>query len=336
VALLIVGRAEWLRWAAFLDLNFLAAGGAACPFPIAPEQMLLLLLLGPLLTFGFLLLTAAIHAGLRLMQQRRLRPPWTPRRFAVAPYCRTAVALYFFTLNAVARTSIEVFSCTTLPDGSYMAALPAIRCDSDAHRAVVPLAVVLLLLYALLVPAWLTFKLWSLHERSMLADPSVQRWWGVIYAPFRDGAFWWGNLQVVFRASLIAVVVAVPENDPARAGALALLCACFQVLQLMIKPNRSPSDNVWESATLVALLALAILITMEVATVWLALVTLGAGSAVTARMFAQKFRALMRPSRGASVVSEAGSVEEDGELSLAAPGTGLTFDRSYTALDDRL
>jgi hypothetical protein len=195
VALLVVGRAAWLRWAAFLDLNFFAAnGGSVCPFPVSPVGMLFVLLLGPLLVFVMLGATAALHFLVRRdaavdeprggLMMNRLPP------FDVASYARTALSLYFFTFNQIVRQCLELFSCVELSDGSsYMASLPAVRCDSGSHRAVTPIALFLLLVYVFAAPGFMLFKLWSFHRQGRLGDADVARWWGVVYAPFRESAF---------------------------------------------------------------------------------------------------------------------------------------------------
>jgi hypothetical protein len=70
VAFLIVGPSAWVRWAEFLSLNFTTTSGGTgtCPFPISPDGMVVLLLLGPLLTFALLALTVVAHACLALVR----------------------------------------------------------------------------------------------------------------------------------------------------------------------------------------------------------------------------------------------------------------------------
>lgn len=57
-----MGGAAWVRWAAFLELDFFTAGsgsGSVCPFPVSPDGALALRLLGPLLSYVLL----ARHGG---------------------------------------------------------------------------------------------------------------------------------------------------------------------------------------------------------------------------------------------------------------------------------
>jgi hypothetical protein len=220
VALLVVDHASWLHWAAFLDLNFLTAGGgSACPFPTTGDGMLLLRLLGPLLCFVLLAATAALdvalgRCGCNCYDCKRW-PLWRSRAGAdgafrgprepaaeledgadikhnyLSRYARSVVALYFFTFNQITSQCLEFFGCQALPDGhSYMTTLPAVRCDSDAHRAIAPLAWVLLLLYSVAVPVFIAVRLWSLHRQRRLAEAAVQQWWGGVYASYHEGRFW--------------------------------------------------------------------------------------------------------------------------------------------------
>ncbi len=131
VALLVAGPAAWVRWAAFPDLNVFSASSEAssCPFPAAPEGILAVQMLGPLLTFALLAATAALH---RLAHASRARPQSADRdakappapcgwprlqrllAFDPAGYRRSAVALYFFTFKLNGSTTSRAAVSTSL------------------------------------------------------------------------------------------------------------------------------------------------------------------------------------------------------------------------------
>jgi hypothetical protein len=323
VALLIVGRAAWARWAAAFDLNLLAGGAtSACPFPISAHGMLVLLLLGPLLTFALLCATAALHRGLQAVLLSRERgnlaaaelsvsdkapeagtrswPLSAVRKlrlllmsFEATAYYRTAISLYFFTFNSVTRACLDFFSCTAVPGGRYMVALPAVRCDEDAYRTLAPIPIALLAAYCVAAPCWIAINLRSARTRNVgaLQAPGAGehhvRVWSVVYGPFRAGVYWWGLAQMLARAALVAAAVFLRADDGARYGTLSLLCLGLVVLLLLLRPNRSKADNAWELVTLLALAILSITASMGGdATVWLEALLLGVGSAAALRVIA--------------------------------------------------
>ncbi len=330
VALLVAGRATWLRWAAFLDLDFLTAtGGSACPFPASPLGVLLAQLLAPLILFALLGATAAVHAAfLHFRQQspaagddalpddaeslaasrsssrtdRVLRVlSIDPSRFVVAAYARTSISLYFFTFNQVTRRALAFFSCVSIDGaanatlaGSYLTSLPAVRCDSDGYRAVKPLAVLLLAAFLVLVPGYIAFKLWSFHRGGKLRDFEVQSWWGLVYAPFREDVYWWGLLQMIFRAALVAVAVFLYADDVQRLALMTLLSCAIEVLHALLLPNRSHTDNIWEAVSLAALTTLCVLVSMGAADALMATLTIGVALLLSARPARRPLRNLLR------------------------------------------
>ncbi len=290
VALLIIEDASWARWASFLGLNFLtASGGASCPFPVSPQEMVLVLQLGPLLPFALLLLTATCHRYLALPASKRSALGVRVPAFDWAAYFRTTISLYLFTFNSVTRHCLEFFNCTELPAGRFMTSLPTMRCDSGTYRTLMPLAALLLAVYALLVPSCIALKLHTARAGGQLQSEEHLRWWGVVYGPFRERALWWGLSQMIFRLLLVGVAVLMWAQNAARLGALSLLCAASLILLMLIKPNREAVDNHWELLILTALHVLAISRTMAAPDAWLALLTLGTGVSVIARLFVGPF-----------------------------------------------
>jgi hypothetical protein len=201
VSFLIVGGPAWARWAAFLDLDFFAAGsglGSVCPFPLSPHGALVLQLLGPLLSYALLAATAALHRGLKQLHTRVRLP-----RFDPAAYSRTCITLYFFTFNSVTRACLDFFNCTTLPSGRYMVALPAVRCDESVYQSLMVLAVLLLAAYAAAVPGFIGYRLLDAHRRQVLHQSELGRVWSVVYGPLRTAVFWWSIAQMLVRAALV-------------------------------------------------------------------------------------------------------------------------------------
>ncbi len=228
--------------------------------------------------------------------------------FDTTPYARSAVSLYFFTFNQVTRQCLELFNCATVvtADGSasLVASLPALRCDSAAHRSMVPLAVVLLVVYAVVVPALLLRKLWSVRKRGVAglaqedadSEERLQRppWWGVVSAPFREEAFWWGLAQLLFRAALVASSVLLSGDDALRWTTVSLINLFVAVLQAWLLPNVNAKDNRWESLTLVALVVVAVMVNNGTPDVWVGLVVLGVAVSTTVRTVASRARACVR------------------------------------------
>jgi DNA-binding beta-propeller fold protein YncE len=298
VALLIAGPAAWVHWAAFLDLNFLAlgtggggGGGAECPFPASPHGVLVLQLLGPLLTFALLALSAAAHRAIALRW-----PPEAPRtwsgppaarlqqllRFEAAQYWRSAIALYLFTFNRVTRQCLDFFNCAALPGGSFVVTLPSVRCDEAAYRALVPLVVIVLAAYAMAVPAFMARKVQLAIGGSAPVPPRTARVWSVLYGPLRRGAHWWGLAQMLLRAVLVATAVFLRADRSARLAVLTLCIVGAALLLARVQPNLRAEDNRWELCTLGALAVLALSAIPNAPDGWLATVTLGTGLAAAA------------------------------------------------------
>jgi hypothetical protein len=284
VSLLMVGGAAWARWAGVLELNVLVSGagagsGSVCPFPVSPAGALALRLLGPLLPYALLAVTAGVHRHLPL----RLRLP----PFLAAAYWRTAISLYFYTFNSVARACLDFFNCAALPSGRFVVAVPAVRCDEAAYRGLAPVAVLLLATYAAAVPGWIGNRV-----RAAAHGQGADGVWSVVYGPLRGGVFWWGLAQMLARAALVATAVYARADAVVRYGVMALMIVVLALLLVHLKPNRSAGDNAWELGTLVSLALLAQSQAMGASDGWLAALTLGVGAAVAVRVCAQSLRRL--------------------------------------------
>jgi hypothetical protein len=321
VALLIVGGTVWLRWAAVLDLNFVVAGGASvsvCPFPVSPHGMLVLQLLGPLLSFVLLVVSAALHRLLSPSTEARCRLPG----FELAAYWRSCVTLYFVTFNSVTRACLDFFNCVTLPSGRYMVALPAVRCDEHAYRRLIPLVMTLLAMYVVVVPGFIGYRLrGAVHRQAQVQEDTHARVWSVVYGPLRAGASWWSMVQMLARAALVATAVYLRANDSTRNAVFTLLNVVLAMSLLLLRPNRNADDNAWELATLSALALLALSEIMGAKDAWLIVLTLGVGGAAVIRLCAQSLRRLLRsgdpdldgadPDAGDSCAREAISQADD-------------------------
>ncbi len=324
VSLLMVGGAAWARWAGVLELNVLVSGagsGSVCPFPVSPVDALALRLLGPLLPYALLAVTAGAHRGL---EQMRLRLP----PFQAAAYWRTAISLYFYTFNSVARACLDIFDCAALPSGRYVVVVPAVRCDEAAYRGLAPVAVLLLAAYAVAVPGWIGYRARAAHGQA--ADGV----WSVVYGPLRGGAFWWGLTQMLARAALVATAVYARGDVYARHAVMALIIGVSVVLVVQLKPNRSAGDNAWELGTLASLAVLALSQNMGASDGWLAALTLGVGAAVAVRVCAQSLRRLTAGDSGADQPSASSASARASDRGAEDDGGGLALaGTAYVALE---
>jgi hypothetical protein len=336
VSFLVVGGAAWVRWAAFLNFDFFAAGsgsGSVCPFPVSPHGALVLQLLGPLmLPYAMLMATAGLHRGLGQLQRITRLP-----RFEATAYWRTCITLYFFTFNSVTRACLDFFNCATLPSGRYMVALPAVRCDEAAYHGLTPLVVVLLAAYAAVVPGLIGYRLHDArrrHRQAALDRSELTRVWSVVYGPLRAEAFWWSMAQMLARTALVAAAVFMRGDDHARYTVFALISVLSLTLVVHYKPNRSADDNCWELCTLAALALLVLSENMRAADAWLATLTLGVDAALAVRLGAQSLRRLANQRS-----ADAGATDERGASRAArydAPDAGgLTMSSTaYVTLSD--
>jgi hypothetical protein len=331
VSFLIVGGAAWVRWAAFLDLDFFTAGsgsGSVCPFPVSPHGALALRLLGPLLSYVLLAATAALHRRLEQLWIRVRLP-----RFEPAAYWRTAITLYFFTFNSVTRVCLDFFNCAPLPSGRFMVALPAVRCDEAAYQGMTPLVVLLLTAYAAAIPGFIGYRLRDAHRRQALHQSELARVWSVVYGPLRTKVFWWSMAQMLARAALVATAVYLRANDQVRYAVFTLINVVSVMLVMHLKPNRSAGDNAWELGTLFSLALLALSENMGASDAWLAVLTLGVGAAIAVRLGAQSLRRLTKVGGAAgSDGAEEPSASRASERTSDADGLAMTG-TAYVALD---
>ncbi len=348
VSFLMVGNASWVRWAAFLDLNFLAGSGSGsvCPFPVSPYGMLILQLVGPLFSWVLLAATAAAHRGLAVKPVRLGGAAGAPSRhmrlcehvppFEMAAYWRTCITLYFFTFNSITRSGLEFFSCATLPMGTFLVALPAVRCDEHEYRSLRPLVIVLLVAYTVVVPGYIAYRLRVAYLQTGLDASSTARVWSVVYGSLRRTVFWWGLGQMLVRAALVAAVVYLRAADRARYTAFAFLTGSSVAALLVARPNRSTSDNTWELITLSSLSILALSENASAPDAWLATVTLGVGLAIVVRLAAQTARHLARLRKAAVTPSAAEELSSSHARHLRRkPGRHVPLCRSRAPLGIR-
>jgi hypothetical protein len=271
-----------------------AAAPACCARFPAPLGALTLRLLGSLLSYALLAITAVGHCGLAAGQRFSRLPSFDP-----AAYWRTAITLYFYTFNSVTRACLDFFNCAALPSGRYMVALPAVRCDESSYRSLTPLVSLLLAAYAAAIPCFICYRLRETHANGYQAPQQgdLARVWSVVYGPLRSDAAWWSLAQMLARAALVAAAVFMQANDYARFAILALINVVSLVMVTHFRPNRSADDNTWELGTLFSLALLALSENTGAPDAWMAVLTLGVGGAIAVRL---GVKCLRRSAKGSS------------------------------------
>jgi hypothetical protein len=121
-------------------------------------------------------------------------------------FISSSVLLWFLILPSLVRIGVTVFKCEyvgkSAPDKTrYLAIDMQEACDIGAERHTanaIGLAVPMLWLYAVIVPALIMLRLQRVGGRARLDDPNLMLRWGLLYSGYANTKYWW-ELAVLFR-----------------------------------------------------------------------------------------------------------------------------------------
>ena len=101
----------------------------------------------------------------------------------------------------------------------------SVRCDSPSWSAFLPVAIALLVLFALGFPVYLLYLL--VRNRRTLQAPATRLHLGWMYARNHEGAEWWELFELMRKVILIGVLVLLtPESRAAVAVLISVVSCC--------------------------------------------------------------------------------------------------------------
>jgi len=174
----------WLSWLSVFDFNIFQSAGDVCVAPFSPLAKFSLGVVVPILCVLLLLVTYGIHYLIWRHKHGKI-DDGVP--FAKNKYMRTLCALFLFSYNTIAFTSISFFGCERFEQyGSRMIRVPAVDCDSASYDEAIPLYLVLLLAITIAGPIVLIVCLFYHMRKRRLRTAKFLEHYGILYENYRE------------------------------------------------------------------------------------------------------------------------------------------------------
>ena len=217
--------------------------------------------------------------------------PWDGRKYRKWRHELTEAALpwilrmLFFAYPLVTNMAFDAFPCHRICHGPdvpcrpqdvhhYLKADLSIECHTAEHHRVMSTAYVAISLYpvgVLLLCAWLLWQVRtemhsSTSERRISLGTgraqarelsALYRATAFLHLEYHPSIFWWELLEMFRRLVLLGVLLLLSGNA-LQLCLGTLVCACFLLLQVQLRPHASPYDNFLATAGSFALLVMLI------------------------------------------------------------------------------
>jgi hypothetical protein len=150
--------------------------------------------------------------------------------------------LTFLTFSAVSSPAFQAFSCEAFSDGSsFLMVDYSVRCNSTEHLNVLKLAITIIVLYPVGVPLLYLLLLFSSRRTALSAHL------GFLTDNYHQRFFFWELVETA-RRLLLGAFFALPFMGPGTFVQLITALAAamgFLILQLLVRPFRMQSDNLF-------------------------------------------------------------------------------------------
>ncbi|KAL1519101.1 hypothetical protein AB1Y20_003366 [Prymnesium parvum] len=243
--------AEWFNIFSFLSLDFDDIYPAQCLGDLASRLWLSALF--PFMLVGLILVCSAAWALFDVYP--RVRGAALLSRTLLLALPPMLLVIFIF-LPPVSRVLFETWLCERYDYSPsvyylYLKASPAIRCYGAAHDRVAAVAMGLIVLWPLAMPALFACLLWHCREAIRAERPNkLSIAVGVLHREYRTRVFWWELVELFRRLLLNGTLVLLIRDELAsmRLVFANFICFTYLMLLLTVKPYLRHDDNALAAA----------------------------------------------------------------------------------------
>lgn len=226
---------------------------AGCLAKFSPMEHLIWDIFRPLLLYVNL---ALLSLGTFLYLRIRGRDS----EFSFVPYQRTLISLYFFSYNRTVNTVFQSLHCVEIEfEGSAQSLIwtrPAIECDGSSYTNLVVGVSFYMFLEVAVVPMYLLFQLVYSRNRLYQKGSGASHVFGALTQMFKPSCFYWFLWSVSRHTILVGLSVFMAQRRATRLSYMAAVNSFVLLVQLLMKPFQSSTDNSAESICLFLLVLL--------------------------------------------------------------------------------
>ena len=169
--------------------------------------------------------------------------------YSVTRSCATVVIVIY---NAICIKAFGAFICTEAADGvSFLNASPDITCGSSTHHSLIAGAVIAIAAYVIGIPAYVGYKLTSLHRNNLLSDPAQLSRWGFLYLAYEPNYWWWPLVFLARRLLFCTLLVFLHERPYLQIFLGVFFVIVFACMQYYARPFIQAQVDILESFILV-------------------------------------------------------------------------------------
>ena len=220
---------------------------ASCMVEIDVHGRLLFTTIGPIVVIMLLGITYIIAA-------RRNRPSEETVQNVQQKHLSAVLLLTFFVYSNVSSILFQTFACEHLEDGKlYLRADYRIECNSRKHEKLQVYAAIMIIIYALGIPAFYATLLFK--NRDILRNDETSRNncsrvlpTSGLWRPYKPQVYYFETIECIRRALMVGVIVFFDPNTASQIAVTLMLAFTFVIVSESLDPYAS-RWNTWLSRT---------------------------------------------------------------------------------------
>jgi hypothetical protein len=142
----------------------------------------------------------------------------------------------------LSRRILEFFQCSENIDGAfYLVRDYSIECYNTEWFSILPIAIIVLVLYAVGIPLFILLSLWKI--RKSLKDPKTSSRFGFLYNAYRPSMFLWDAWELVKTLFLTSIIILIAPGKTSQVVAGGLANLLFLIVIMYFQPHKNNVDR---------------------------------------------------------------------------------------------
>jgi hypothetical protein len=190
---------------------------------------------------------------------RRFLAGVTSKVSAGTQYGRAAVSLVLFSYSNAVGVVFKYMHCVDVRDSSVVFLDPRIDCKSDGYKTFRTVLVALCVFPVVALPLLVGALLVVAKRRRWMENERFRRAFGVLSDTFRPEAYYWQSVALLRRLAVLVVYTLLWAEPISQAQTLIMLLVVCVLLQALVRPFATSTQNALEIVSLVMLIIVAAL-----------------------------------------------------------------------------
>ncbi len=181
--------------------------------------------------------------------------------FPVHAYWRSFIGLVLFSYSTLVNQTINYLLCVEIGPVRVVYSQPAIHCDSDVYRSMLPVFIVLLIIFVILLPLAVGFLVLYGKRKGILNSMRFGTVFGILYEQYHPRFAYWEVIALYRRSVYVLVDIVFFEDVRMKYAVFGFITIALYTVQLSVKPYFLLGDNFLEATALQTLLLITFLLT---------------------------------------------------------------------------